>query len=37
MKRRGPGATVVEIPGVGHTPSLMTEEQVGMIARFLDG
>jgi pimeloyl-ACP methyl ester carboxylesterase len=35
MKRRGPGATVIEIAGVGHTPSLMTEEQIDMIARFL--
>lgn len=37
MTRRGPGATVVEIPGVGHTPSLMTEGQIGAIARFLEG
>jgi pimeloyl-ACP methyl ester carboxylesterase len=36
MKRRGPGATVIEIAGVGHTPSLMTEEQIETIARFLD-
>lgn len=36
MRRRGPGATVIEIPDVGHTPSLMTEEQIGAICEFLN-
>ncbi|MSO69735.1 MAG: alpha/beta hydrolase [Alphaproteobacteria bacterium] len=35
MQRRGPRATVIEIPGVGHTPSLMTLEQIKPIAKFL--
>lgn len=37
MTRRGPRATLAEIPGVGHTPSLMTAEQIGLIAKFLEG
>ncbi len=36
MQRRGTGATVIEIPGVGHTPSLATKEQIRAIARFLN-
>lgn len=36
MQRRGPGATVIEIPGVGHTPSLMTEGQIEAVAEFLN-
>lgn len=33
MTKRGPQATLVEIPGCGHAPSLMVEDQ---IARVLD-
>jgi hypothetical protein len=35
MQRRGPEITVVEIPGVGHTPTLNTEEHVRFIERWL--
>jgi len=35
MTRRGPRATLVEVPGIGHTPSLMTERQVEAVNRFL--
>lgn len=37
MTRRGPRATLIEVPGVGHTPSLMTEAQIGVIKTFLAG
>ena len=36
MKQRGPGASVAEIPGCGHTPSLNVPDQINLIARFLD-
>jgi len=35
MKRRGPKARVVEIPGVGHAPTLMHEDQIGIVRDFL--
>jgi pimeloyl-ACP methyl ester carboxylesterase len=35
MQRRGPEVTVIEIPGVGHTPTLNTEEHVRFIERWL--
>ena len=35
MARRGPKAKVVEFPGVGHAPWLMTEEQVRVVREFL--
>lgn len=35
MTRRGPRAKVVEIPGVGHAPSLIPDEQIAVIERFL--
>ncbi|MSO74098.1 MAG: alpha/beta hydrolase [Alphaproteobacteria bacterium] len=35
IRRRGLGETIIEIPGVGHTPSLMTDEKIGAIAKFL--
>jgi pimeloyl-ACP methyl ester carboxylesterase len=35
MTRRGPKATVVTLPNMGHAPSLMTEEQIGLVERFL--
>lgn len=35
MAERGPRATVVVLPGAGHAPSLTTEEQIGLAARFL--
>lgn len=35
MTRRGPRAKVVDIPGVGHAPSLIPDEQIAVIERFL--
>ena len=35
MKLRGPRAQVVEIPGVGHAPTLMHEEQIAIVRDFL--
>jgi pimeloyl-ACP methyl ester carboxylesterase len=36
MAVTGPRATVVEIPGCGHAPSLMTDDQTGLVERWLD-
>jgi pimeloyl-ACP methyl ester carboxylesterase len=35
MKTRGPKATVVEVAGVGHAPSLMSADQIGMVRDWL--
>lgn len=35
MQRRGPGATVVEFPGIGHAPWLMTDDQIAVVRAFL--
>ncbi|MFZ5557783.1 MAG: alpha/beta fold hydrolase [Pseudomonadota bacterium] len=35
MQVRGPGARVVEFPGVGHAPWLMSDDQVDVVQRFL--
>jgi pimeloyl-ACP methyl ester carboxylesterase len=35
MKTRGPGATVVSLPGIGHAPALMNAEQIGIIRDWL--
>jgi len=35
MTSRGPRATLVEVPGVGHTPSLMIGTQIAAIRAFL--
>jgi pimeloyl-ACP methyl ester carboxylesterase len=35
MTRRGPKARLHEVPGVGHAPALLDEDQIGVIARFL--
>jgi pimeloyl-ACP methyl ester carboxylesterase len=35
MTQRGPKATVVEIPGVGHAPTLMHEDQIAIVRQFL--
>lgn len=37
MTQRGPRAQLVEIPGVGHAPTLMAAEQIGAIRAFLLG
>lgn len=35
MKRRGPGARVVEFPGIGHAPWLMADDQIDIVREFL--
>lgn len=35
MTERGPKAQLIEVPGVGHAPTLMTPEQIAPIAQFL--
>jgi pimeloyl-ACP methyl ester carboxylesterase len=35
MARRGPRAKVVEIPGVGHAPTLLHPEQIAIVRDFL--
>lgn len=35
MSQRGPKAKVVEIPGVGHAPTLMHADQVAIVREFL--
>jgi pimeloyl-ACP methyl ester carboxylesterase len=35
MAERGPKARVVEIPGIGHAPTLMFEEQIALVREFL--
>jgi pimeloyl-ACP methyl ester carboxylesterase len=35
MTQRGPRAQLVEIPGVGHAPTLMHPDQIGVVCGFL--
>ena len=35
MTQRGPKAKVVEIPGVGHAPTLMHQDQIRIVRDFL--
>ena len=37
MAERGPKATVVEIPNVGHAPTFMRDEQIAIARSFLIG
>jgi pimeloyl-ACP methyl ester carboxylesterase len=37
MQRRNPRAQLLEIPGVGHAPTLMTPAQIDPVAAFLRG
>ena len=37
MRRRGPRAEVVTIPGCGHAPALNVPEQFALVERFLNG
>lgn len=37
MQRRGPGCTVVELPGCGHAPALMDPAQVAVVRDWLTG
>lgn len=36
MRQRGPRATVVTVPGVGHAPALMAPDQIELVARWLE-
>jgi pimeloyl-ACP methyl ester carboxylesterase len=36
MRRRGPRAEVVTIPGCGHAPALNVPEQLALVERFLE-
>jgi len=35
MKERKPDLEVVEFPGVGHAPALMSDDQIGVVKDFL--
>ncbi len=35
MGRRGPKAQLVEFPGIGHAPTLMHDDQIAVVRRFL--
>ena len=35
MTRRGPKAKLVELPGIGHAPTLMHEDQIAIVRAFL--
>ena len=35
MQRRGPSARGVELPGVGHAPTLMHADQISLVRDFL--
>jgi hypothetical protein len=35
MTGRGPKATLVEVPGVGHAPMFLEESQVRIVQNFL--
>ena len=37
MTQRGPKAKIVEIPGVGHAPTLMHADQIAIVRDFLVG
>jgi pimeloyl-ACP methyl ester carboxylesterase len=37
MRRRGPRAVVIEIPGCGHAPALNTPQQYALVERFFRG
>lgn len=36
MARRGPKAEIVEIPGCGHAPALMSEDQIEIVTEWLE-
>ena len=37
MTRRGPKAKLVELPGIGHAPTLLHEDQIAIVREFLLG
>jgi len=36
MARRGPKAKLVELPGIGHAPTLLHEDQIAIVREFLE-
>ena len=36
MEQRGPKATVVELPGIGHAPMMMDDHQIGLVRDWLN-
>jgi len=37
MTQRGPRARLVELPGIGHAPALMADDQTALVSDFLLG
>jgi pimeloyl-ACP methyl ester carboxylesterase len=37
MTQRGPRARLVELPGIGHAPALMAQDQIALVQEFLRG
>ncbi|MDH4325847.1 MAG: alpha/beta hydrolase, partial [Betaproteobacteria bacterium] len=35
MRQRGPKAKVVELPGIGHAPTLLHDGQIAIVREFL--
>ena len=35
MKSRRPGVEVLELPGIGHAPALMSYDQIAAVKEFL--
>jgi pimeloyl-ACP methyl ester carboxylesterase len=35
MTQLGPKAKLVELPGIGHAPTLMHEDQIAIVREFL--
>ena len=35
MTTRGPGATLIEFPGIGHAPTLMNNDQIALVRDWL--
>jgi pimeloyl-ACP methyl ester carboxylesterase len=35
MTQRGPGARLVELPGIGHAPTLIHDDQIAIVRDFL--
>jgi pimeloyl-ACP methyl ester carboxylesterase len=35
MTQRGPQAKLVELPGIGHAPTLMHADQIAIVRQFL--
>jgi hypothetical protein len=35
MTQRGPKAKLVELPGIGHAPTLLHEDQIAIVREFL--